>query len=485
MPTSKSFRETCRLLSANDPATTCFINLEGEDLHGPPLALLSRSLAGNSIATRLCLRHCYVHDDDVAALVPALRCSGRIDTLDLRDNFVGPTGAASLASLLRSPRGAGLKRLRLESNGVGDEGCRSLSDALRRNWSLLFLNLTDADVGPDGAAALADGLRHNRGLESLNLSRNVRMGSEGAEILAAAYLKGRQGWCANYHGDRYPGLVHLDLSDTGVGDDGAAAIADAMKTNGALSDLDLSRNGLTSAGASSIANALEINCTLRCVRLGGNSAIRDDGASNVAFALFRNEVLERLDCDGCGIGSVGASCLAIALQKNYALRRLDLEDNAPDMRPEVQDFIEEAVRRNDADADPTKSGVGGSVVVSPGWAKKREAFKLTRERAEDGLPGPLKKRLLFVLWIANKIDAGRITREEKPVGVDIWWTVLGMLCGSDLVPARRRGRRGVDEPCDGVSRAENLSAAFDAWLYPCGSRLEEFVGQSARGSSNA
>lgn len=467
MPNSKSFLETCRLLLANDPATTCFINLEGEDIHGSA-DLLARALSRNSVVTRLCLRHCYVHDDDVAQLVPALRSSGRIETLDLRDNFVGPAGAASLASLLRSPGGGGLRRLRLETNGVGDGGCRSLAEALRRperanvrhrggsgggGPSLEFLNLTDADVGPEGAAALASGLRTNRAMACLNLSRNVRIGPLGAESIAASYLKGSLS------------LVHLDLSETGMGDEGASAVADALKSNGTLSDLDLSRNGITSVGAGAIASSLEINCSLRCIRLGHND-IKDDGASNVAFALFRNEVLERLDCVNCGIGSIGASCVAIALQKNYALRRLDLGDNT-DVRDEVQSFITEAVRRN---ADPA---------FSPGLAKKRAAFKLTRERAEV-LPPPLKKRLLFVLWIANKIDAGRITREEKPVGVDIWWTILGMLCGSDLVPARRRHGEELN-----TFRVENLSAAFDACLYPCGSRLEEFVGLRARGASSS
>ena len=391
----------------NNASLSSTVDLEGENLHGEGAKRLASSLAHNSTITRLCLRHCYVHDSDMTELAAALwRNRHRIVALDLKDNFISHQGVGPIAdALLQQVTGeTSLRYFRLDSNGVGDVGASALASALRSNRTLQSLGLGDNGIGTLGALDLCDALKMNAAipLARLDLSRNEGLDDRGIEIVAS-YLK---------H-SRY--LTRLGLSRVKMGDEGATAIADALRSNSSIAKIDLSHNKITKDGATEIASALETNCSLRSINLCHNN-ISDDGASNIAFCLFRNEFLMTLDLKDCGICSVGASCLAIALQKNYAVQKLYLGENM-EISNSIQMFIDEALGKN---GNPTSQ------------KKKKARFCLTREKVED-MPSLPKKRLLFVLWIAQKIDAGRIANYVQPLGADIWWTILGILCGSDLV----------------------------------------------------
>jgi Ran GTPase-activating protein (RanGAP) involved in mRNA processing and transport len=60
-----------------------------------------------------------------------------------------------------------------------------------------------------------------------------------------------------------PTLLRLDLSWNGIGDSGAAAIAEALKVNSNLQKLILFSNEVGSSGAAAIARALMRHSTLR------------------------------------------------------------------------------------------------------------------------------------------------------------------------------------------------------------------------------
>eukprot|EP00568_Trieres_chinensis_P004924 CAMPEP_0183293420 /NCGR_PEP_ID=MMETSP0160_2-20130417/2109_1 /TAXON_ID=2839 ORGANISM="Odontella Sinensis, Strain Grunow 1884" /NCGR_SAMPLE_ID=MMETSP0160_2 /ASSEMBLY_ACC=CAM_ASM_000250 /LENGTH=427 /DNA_ID=CAMNT_0025454531 /DNA_START=55 /DNA_END=1335 /DNA_ORIENTATION=+ len=401
---SNSFNEICRRLASNDHSATTFVNLVGENLHGEGARRLAIALRDNDRATHLCLRRCYVHDSDLSVLVPAVRRSCRIVALDFTDNFVSCDGVALVAESLIRPSNSRLRCLRLASIGAGDKGASALASALGNNRSLRVLELGDNGFGADGVTNLSMALKFNRSLMQLDLSRNEEFGDKGFEAVAS-FLRSNSG------------LMRLNLSGTSMGDTGVKKLAQSLKANSALIEVDLSSNCISSCGATALASALEINCTLRSIRLGHND-IKDEGASNIAFSLFRNEVLSELHLNSCGITSIGASCLAIALQKNYALRRVNIRNNI-DIHNPIKAYIKEALNKNNNLGFQTS---------------KKGPFCLTRDGAER-LPSTLKKRLLFVLWIAQKIDADRIVDEDRPLGSDIWWKILGMLCGNDLATA--------------------------------------------------
>ena len=73
------------------------------------------------------------------------------------------------------------------------------------------------------------------------------------------------------------GCTSLKLRGTKIGDAGAKALAEALKTNGELTTLHLGHNGIEAEGAAALAAALTSNAALTSLHLVGN-AIREEGA---------------------------------------------------------------------------------------------------------------------------------------------------------------------------------------------------------------
>ncbi|KAJ9528137.1 hypothetical protein QJQ45_005767 [Haematococcus lacustris] len=81
-----------------------------------------------------------------------------------------------------------------------------------------------------------------------------------------------------------------------------------------LTSLDLSDCGLGPQGAAALAGLLASpSCALHSLRLAGNTRLGDSGAVLLACSLLPNTSLKLLDMAGCGIGPLGASCVAAAL----------------------------------------------------------------------------------------------------------------------------------------------------------------------------
>ena len=81
---------------------------------------------------------------------------------------------------------------------------------------------------------------------------------------------------------------------TKIGDEGSRALAEALKTNGALTTLDLMGNSIGDEGARALAEALKTNGALTTLNLQGNS-IGTEGARALAEALKTNGALTELD----------------------------------------------------------------------------------------------------------------------------------------------------------------------------------------------
>jgi Ran GTPase-activating protein (RanGAP) involved in mRNA processing and transport len=98
-----------------------------------------------------------------------------------------------------------------------------------------------------------------------------------------------------------PSLTELNLYYNSIGDDGAKAIAEALKDNTVLTTLYLGYNSIGDDGAKAIAEALKVNTVLTSLDLRSN-LIGDDGAKAIAEALKDNYVLTTLDLDNNRIG---------------------------------------------------------------------------------------------------------------------------------------------------------------------------------------
>ncbi len=168
-------REERRLLAAC-PVLALFIELARKSKTHPSVALQGGPALGRAVARVL---------PDCTSLV----------ALDLSNGELRDAGASALAQALQ---GAGvlLRRLDLDSNGIGPLGVKGLGMALSVNCSLSALSLENNNLTKDyadqqGVKALASALAANATLTSLNLSR-CALGLAGVAAVAAAVVKNGQ-----------------------------------------------------------------------------------------------------------------------------------------------------------------------------------------------------------------------------------------------------------------------------------------------------
>ena len=84
-------------------------------------------------------------------------------------------------------------------------------------------------------------------------------------------------------------VKELILYGCGIGDDGAAALAEALCSNTSLTTLDLSRCGIGDAGAAALAEALRSNTSLTVLYLEANRGIDEQGKQLLRGAVAGRE----------------------------------------------------------------------------------------------------------------------------------------------------------------------------------------------------
>ena len=119
------------------------------------------------------------------------------------------------------------------------------------------------------------------------------------------------------------GFEKLNATITEAIKKAAAVIAEQFSA----SEIDLQYKGLTAHDATVVAEILKSNTSVTKVNLHGNKEIGDEGAKALAEALKVNATVETLSLVRCGIGDDGAAALAEALRSNTSLTRLDLCGN--------------------------------------------------------------------------------------------------------------------------------------------------------------
>lgn len=221
-----------------------------------------------------------------------VRADGRID---LCKQGLGAIGAARLMPVAAaSPHAA---HVLLGTNAIGNEGARTVADALTDGHGLRTLYLGCNRIGPQGAAALADALTTDGTVRALWLKRNP-VGDEGARALAAMLR-------------RNTALRTLDLVNTGVTPDGLRALLAALTGRRTpVERLFLGGNGLTAEAAPLLA-ALIREAGVRELYLPANH-LGDAGAAILAAAADPGRPV-RLGLGGNGIGPAGARALAGSL----------------------------------------------------------------------------------------------------------------------------------------------------------------------------
>jgi hypothetical protein len=139
--------------------------------------LLSEAIKQNTTLQSINLDWCEITDVGCDYLCAALRYHPSMTSITLNTNKIRIAGARALADLLcHNTRlitlEVGCGQGDIEGNYIGDEGCKQIAEALKRNTSLTHLALKRNDITIDGFMELMAGVKNNIGLRVLDVSSN-------------------------------------------------------------------------------------------------------------------------------------------------------------------------------------------------------------------------------------------------------------------------------------------------------------------------
>ena len=126
--------------------------------------------------------------------------------------------------------------------------------------------------------------------------------------------------------ERCPRPIALDITKNDIGEEGAIALATALKANSTLTSLNVADNNIGATGTKALAAVLKDNSTLTSLNVSLNS-LGDIGATAFADAIRTNATLTSLVLANNKIGVAGAEALADALKTNSTLTSLSVSHN--------------------------------------------------------------------------------------------------------------------------------------------------------------
>ena len=199
-----------------------------------------------------------------------------------------------------------LTTLDLSVNRIGDEGAKAIAEALKVIAVLTSVDLRVNSIGDDGAKAIAEALKVNAVLKNLSVAYNSNIVGVAAQQLAAAAL----------------GSLSLEV---------LSGVPIKELREGKLTELNLISKGLGPTEGIVLAELIKFSAVVTTLVLGsflfGNN-IGDEGAKAIAEALKVNEVVTKLWLNNNKIGDDGAKAIAEALKVNAVLNKLYLQYNS-------------------------------------------------------------------------------------------------------------------------------------------------------------
>ncbi|KAF9284564.1 hypothetical protein BGZ68_004599 [Mortierella alpina] len=191
-------------------------------------------------------------------------------------------------------------------------------------------------------------------------------------------------------------LAILNLAHNSIGDNGAQALAEALKTNSTLTTLNLAGNSIGDYEAQAQSEALKTNSTLTTLHLTGNSmagsTISDHGGQALGEALRTNSTVANLNLQKNKIGDDGAKALAEALGTNSTVATLYLQFN--EIGDDGAKALDEALRTN---ATLTTLNLMHQRNEAPAFTPWPEAARMQIPRLdlENFVPYCYKRQLFF------------------------------------------------------------------------------------------
>lgn len=282
------FKDCFNFLSLDkDPADFCMesdvlkddqYNLQSgkELIWNTPMVEFERGVA--YVDGRLDLCKMVVGPTHIEPLIKALRSNNFVKHFLLGNNLTSATGCAAITAFIKDKPDQ-METWYLAGNHIKAQGFKEMVDAMVMNHNPVITNvwLKRNPLGPASVPAIVKLITQVATLRTLDLE-NTELGDEGvAQIFNG--LKGRA-----------VGLKNVFLNANGVGEKGAAAVADALVAGWQPESLMLASNPIGDAGAKHLARALRSNFSLVRVGLQSNG-YTSHGASLIADALSQHPTL--------------------------------------------------------------------------------------------------------------------------------------------------------------------------------------------------
>eukprot|EP01111_Echinosteliopsis_oligospora_P015976 TRINITY_DN6498_c0_g1_i1.p1 TRINITY_DN6498_c0_g1~~TRINITY_DN6498_c0_g1_i1.p1 ORF type:complete len:895 (+),score=278.48 TRINITY_DN6498_c0_g1_i1:113-2797(+) len=261
-----------------------------------------------------------------------------LERLDLSHNKLvdKPGSLEALLSVIEVNKN--LKHFDLSACHFSCEQMEQILYTLQKNPFLsgLHLSIADNSLGPKGGVYMMRGLGDCSYLVSLDISHNKMKGKALSEILLV--LSANQSIHTILAGRNIQGKEDME--------EFSKTLIDYVRSHNNLLTLDLSDG---QAGKSMIPFIQALSqCNLTSLNISGNT-IGDMGASALTDSLKSNTSLTRLNIDSNNISQTGWQALAFAFVNNRTLKEIvypvaDLDRTPPEKKEAVRDIIHRVMK---------------------------------------------------------------------------------------------------------------------------------------------
>ncbi|KAL3626243.1 RAN GTPase-activating protein 2 [Castilleja foliolosa] len=247
----------------------------------------------------------------VRAFGKLLKSQTNLEELYLMNDGISKEAAQAICELV--PKTDILKVLHFHNNMTGDEGAIAISEILNRCPLLEDFRCSSTRVGAEGGVALSEALAKCRNLKKIDLRDNMFGVEAGLKLSEALY--------------KHEHLTEIYLSYLNLEDDGAIAIADALKESAPLLEvLEMAGNDITAEAASSLSDCVSRKKGLVKLNLSENE-LKDEGAIQISEALGEeHEKLKEVDLSQNSIRSA-VKVLARSLLRLPEFKFLNVNGN--------------------------------------------------------------------------------------------------------------------------------------------------------------
>ena len=270
------------------------------------------------------------------------------EKLNLSNNNISLEGIKIISDLLENSN-CTLKKLNLNNNYLGDEGCSILSNGLKKNKSLITLNLSHNNIIYKGVLDIAyslnskneDGI-YNNTIKKLNFSRNcisnvaltdfceiLKNEPEGRFTKLNFQYNSITDLSINQFGEfiqKYPYQTFLSLTNR-ISNENKINFLKYCKKLTKIKKI-MFQNFIFDEDNSKVFNEVLLNNkNIENIFIYYNSEISPEDISNFVPGLEHNKNITQIYFTQCNLGDEGAITLANALFNNINISQIHLDEN--------------------------------------------------------------------------------------------------------------------------------------------------------------